>query len=146
MMSTAAGIGIALVPMVLIVGMLLLATRIQRARAEAVAHQIGVTDAIHRRFGPVVAPVVERRRGGRWRAVIPVPFSQPDVVAGVVELAERTLAEASGGRAGLEILLIAQPASASRARRYAWRRNAQQRRGAPRAASHAVPLTCFRRP
>jgi hypothetical protein len=134
MMIAVIGIGVALVPMLLIVGMLLLATRIQRMRAEVVARQIGVTDAIHRRFGPVVAPVVERRRGGCWRAVIPVPFWQPDVVAGVVELAESTLAEANGGRAGVEILLIAQPASASLARRSVRHPLSQQRGGAPLAA------------
>jgi hypothetical protein len=134
MMIAVIGIGVALVPMVMIVGMLLLATRIQRAREEAVAHQIGVTDAIHRRFGPVVAPVVKRRCGGRWRAVIPVPFSQPAVVAGVVELAERTLAEVTGGRAGVEILLIAQPASAPLARRCVRHLISQQRGGPPLAA------------
>lgn len=135
MLIAAVGMGVALVPVILIVGMLLLATRIQRARAEAVARQIGVTDAIHRRFGPVVAPVVERRRGGRWRAVIPVPFSQPDVVAGVVDLAERTLAEADGsGRAGVEILLIAQPAAAPLSRRCGRHPISQQRGGAPLAA------------
>jgi hypothetical protein len=110
MLITTVGIGVALVPVVLIVGMLLLAARIEHTRTEAVARQIWVTDAIHRRFGPVVAPVVERQRGGRWRAVIPVPFSQPDVVAGVVDVAERTLAEAdASGHAGIEILLIGQP-------------------------------------
>jgi len=135
MLIAVVGMGMALVPVILVVGMLLLATRIQRARAEAVARQIGVTDAIHLRFGPVVAPVVERRRGGRWRAVIPVPFSQPDVVAGVVDVAERTLAGAdSSGHAGVEILLIAQRAAAPLSRRCSRQPISQPRGGAPLAA------------
>ena len=53
-----------------------------------------------------MAPVVERRRGGGWRAVIPVPFARPDMVAGVVSLTERTLSGPQ--RVPVEILLTAQ--------------------------------------
>jgi hypothetical protein len=110
---TAAGLGLALLPVLALVGLLGLANRIQRERAEAVARQIRLTDAIHREFGAVAAPVVEKRRGRRWRAVIAVPFARPEVVATVVTLAERTLGEPERGRAGVEILLTPQPAMAA---------------------------------
>jgi hypothetical protein len=106
MLSTLFGIGLMLVPVLVTVGFLLASARLQAARAEAAARQVSLTDAIHRRFGAVVAPVVERRRGGGWRAVIPVPFARPDMIAGIVSLTERTLADS--GRVPVEILLTAQ--------------------------------------
>jgi len=109
----AAGVGVVLLPVLVMVGLLALANRIQRGRAEAVARQIRLTDAIHREFGAVVAPVVEKRRGRRWRAVIAVPFARPEVVATVVALAERTLGEREQDRAGVEILLTPQPVMAA---------------------------------
>jgi hypothetical protein len=112
-LSAAAGFGLATVPVLVLIGLLGLANRIQRGRAEAVARQIRLTDAIHREFGAVVAPVVERRRGRCWRAIVAVPFARPDVVATVVALAERTLGEPERGRAGVEILLTAQPVVAA---------------------------------
>jgi hypothetical protein len=105
-LSLLAGVGMMLVVVLLTVGLLLLATRAQRVRAEVIARQVGLTDAIHRRFGAVVAPVVERRRGGGWRAVIAVPFARPDMVAGVVSLTVRTLAGSVS--TPVEILLTAQ--------------------------------------
>jgi hypothetical protein len=109
----AAGFGLAILPVLVLVGLLALANHMQRGRAEAVARQIRLTDAIHREFGAVVAPVVEKRRGRRWRAVIAVPFARPEVVATVVALAERTLGEPERGRVGVEILLTPQPVVAA---------------------------------
>ena len=105
-LSALTGLGMMLVLVLFTVGLLLLAAHAQRARDEVIARQVGLTDAIHRRFGAVVAPVVERRRGGGWRAVIAVPFARPDMVAGVVSLTERTLAGPL--RTPVEILLTAQ--------------------------------------
>ena len=87
-------------------GLLLLATRAQRARAEVIARQVGLTDAIHRRSGPWWRQWSSVGAGGGWRAVIAVPFARPDMVAGVVSLTERTLA--GSGRTPVEILLTAQ--------------------------------------
>jgi len=105
-LTAVAGLGMILGLVLLTVGLLTLAGRLQRARAEVTLRQVVLTDAIHSRFGAVVAPVVERRRGGGWRAVIPVPFARPDMVAGVVSLTERTLAGPQ--RVPVEILLTAQ--------------------------------------
>jgi hypothetical protein len=63
-----------------------LATRVQRARLDAVRRQIVVTDAIHAALGAVVAPTVRRRLGGRWQLMIPVPFDRPDTVRRVIEV------------------------------------------------------------
>ena len=106
MLTAVAGFGMMLTLVLLTIGLLGLAGRIQHARAEVTMRQVKLTDAIHSRFGAVVAPVVERRRGGGWRAVIPVPFARPDMVAGVVSLTERMLAGPERGP--VEILLTAQ--------------------------------------
>jgi hypothetical protein len=108
-LTAVAGLGMMLTLVLLTIGLLGLAGRIQHARAEVTMRQVKLTDAIHSRFGAVVAPVVERRRGGGWRAVIPVPFARPDMVAGVVSLTEGTLAGPE--RVPVEILLTAQRAA-----------------------------------
>jgi hypothetical protein len=64
-----------------------LATRVQRARLDAVRRQIVVTDAIHAELGAVVAPTVRRRLGGRWQLLIPVPFDRPETIKRVIEVA-----------------------------------------------------------
>jgi hypothetical protein len=110
-LTAMAGLGMMLVLVLLTIGLLTLAGRMQHARAEVTIRQVVLTDAIHSRFGAVVAPVVERRRGGGWRAVIPVPFARPDMVAGVVSVTERTLAGSE--RVPVEILLTAQRGAAT---------------------------------
>jgi hypothetical protein len=61
---------------------------VEHRRAAVVARQIEVTDAIHREFGPIVAPTVRRARGG-WRVVLPMYAGHP-ATARVVELAALT--------------------------------------------------------
>ncbi len=60
--------------------------RVERRRAEAVARQIALTDAIHRELGAVVAPCVTRRPWGRWRVSIVVPFDRPALVGAVLDV------------------------------------------------------------
>lgn len=60
--------------------------RVERRRAEAVARQIALTDAIHRDLGAVVAPRVTRRPWGRWRVSIVVPFDRPALVGAVLDV------------------------------------------------------------
>ena len=62
---------------------------VQRRRADVIARQIAVTDAIHREFGAVVAPVV-RRAGGGWRVTLPMDARHP-AMARIIELATCTL-------------------------------------------------------
>jgi len=62
----------------------------QRRRADVIARQIAVTDAIHAEFGAVVAPLVRRAAGG-WRVTLPMDARHPGM-ARIVELAACTLA------------------------------------------------------
>ena len=65
----------------------------QRRRADVIARQIAVTDAIHAEFGAVVAPLV-RRAGGGWRVTLPMDARHPGI-ARIVELAACTLGPAA---------------------------------------------------
>ena len=87
-------LGLAIVvlgPPALIVTLLVLSTHVQRARADVVARQIAVTDAIHRELGAVVAPVM--RRGWRaWELRMAMPLERPNLVAPVLAVAHHALA------------------------------------------------------
>ena len=76
-------------PVLVLVALLLAADARQRRRAEVVARQIQVTDAIHREFGAIVAPCVHRTRRG-WRVVLPMEVWHPHA-ARLVALAAHTL-------------------------------------------------------
>ena len=80
-------------PFVTVLALLGLARRLERRRAAAIARQIDLTDAIHRDLGPVVAPWVTRRPGGRWRVRIAVPFDRPAVVEAVLAIVHRAFPE-----------------------------------------------------
>lgn len=75
-----------LVPFAALLVLLMLVRRVERRRAEAVARQIALTDAIHRDLGAVVAPCVTRGRRGRWRVSIAVPFERPALVGAVLDI------------------------------------------------------------
>ena len=89
---------IALVGFVVVVGLpvailvlaLMLVDVVQRRRTEVITRQIEVTDAIHREFGAVVAPIVQRVGRG-WRVTLPMDARHPGM-ARMVDLAAQTLA------------------------------------------------------
>jgi len=83
------GLGVALLPIALMVAALLLRERSARIRLAECARQIAVTDAIHGELGAIVSPVVRRRLWGRWQLVIAVPFDDLDSVSRVVRAAYR---------------------------------------------------------
>ncbi|MBI4636821.1 MAG: hypothetical protein HY727_10780 [Candidatus Rokubacteria bacterium] len=113
-----AALVIVLTPVLSFVALLWTVSRRRRLRAEAVARQIAMTDAIHRELGAVVAPTVTRRLFGGWRVLVPVPFERTAVVSRVLAIARDTVAPpaALAGR-GWEIVLVPQAASAPRSRR-----------------------------
>jgi hypothetical protein len=79
-------LAVVVLPLTSLTVLLLLVERIQRAREARIARQVGVTDAIHRELGAVVAPVVKRRMGGGWRVEIAVPFESPAIVGRIVAI------------------------------------------------------------
>ncbi|MEK7700399.1 MAG: hypothetical protein AAB418_00200 [candidate division NC10 bacterium] len=85
-------LAVLLFPFAAVLGLLLLTTRIERARAAIVARQIALTEALHRDLGPVVSPWVTRR-GGRWRVSVAVPFDRPALVEAVLAVVQRAFSE-----------------------------------------------------
>src|SRR5205823_1023614 len=65
-------------PATVVLGLLRLATVLERRREQVIARQVALTDAIHGVIGPVVAPVVRRGRGG-WIGVLAVPAGHPEL-------------------------------------------------------------------
>src|SRR5262249_38143891 len=52
--------------------------------------QVRLTDALADEVGPILAPVVTKRRG-RWRVAMRVPAGQPAVVARLLRVVHETL-------------------------------------------------------
>jgi hypothetical protein len=77
---------VTLFPFIVVLALLRLVDRLERRRAEVVARQIELTDAIHRELGAVVAPRVTRRPWGRWRVSIAVPLDRPALVGRVLDV------------------------------------------------------------
>lgn len=76
---TAVAVALVLViPVAALAALLSVVNTIHARRAERVARQIALTDAIHGVLGPVVAPVVRRGRRG-WIAVLTVRAGDPQL-------------------------------------------------------------------
>jgi hypothetical protein len=91
-METVGG-AIAVILMVVmgIVGPLWLGGHVRRAREEAGARQVAVTDAINREIGAAVSPVVAPRMWGPWTLEIAVGREQERFLGRVLPIAARTM-------------------------------------------------------
>ena len=85
-------LAVMLFPFAVVVALVRLAVRVERAREAAISRQIALTDALHRDLGPVVSPWVTRR-GGRWRVSVAVPFDRPALVEAVLADVQRAFPE-----------------------------------------------------
>ena len=109
-MTTLLAIAVALTPFASIIALLRLMEHREAQRAARYERQILLTDAIHRDFGAVAAPTVDRPRG-QWTVHMRVPVDRPALVAALVALTERVFARyASDGRDRVRIVLT--PAAA----------------------------------
>lgn len=98
LMALAAALGVVAaltLPLVAVLGLLALADWRRRRRMGVIARQVAVTDAIHREFGAVVAPVVSKRPGGPWTILMALP---PDRWAMAGPLAAIAHDVVAGGR------------------------------------------------
>ena len=84
MLELSIALAVAIIPFAVVVALLKLVEGAQRARDRALGRQIALTNAIHERLGPVVAPVVRKRPWGPWQVRISVPFARPDTVSAVL--------------------------------------------------------------
>jgi hypothetical protein len=78
-------------PLLVVGGLLALAEWTARRRQRVILRQVALTDAIHRELGAIVAPVVEKRRGGLWRAVMALPPSRFSAAARLAAIALEVL-------------------------------------------------------
>lgn len=97
-MTALAIVVVLVIPVAALVVLLSAVNRIHARRAEQVARQIALTDAIHGVLGPIVAPVVRRGRRG-WIGVLPVRAGEPHLTLMVA------IAQAELGRSA-EIVLV----------------------------------------
>jgi hypothetical protein len=90
--------------------LLRLAERTQRRRDERIARQIELTDAIHRELGAIVAPTVEKRRGGGLAVRMTVPFDRPELVVTLLTVTNQVFSRHDDAHA-VEIAFTPRPGS-----------------------------------
>ena len=98
-METVIGLMFAASPIVLVAALLVGAERRQRRVQAEVSRQIALTDALHVRFGALLAPVV-RRRGGVWQVSVAVPAEDLGIVGSVLTTVDEVF-----GRVAYELRL-----------------------------------------
>lgn len=111
-LETETTIMIALIPFLAVWALLNLSRRVQRRRAERVARQIALTDAIHGELGAVAAPVVTRSLTGTWTVSMRLPLHREGMVGAITRLTQdvfRRLDRQDAPR--LRLVLIPQPVS-----------------------------------
>lgn len=88
MLSALGVLVVLLVPAAALVGLLLAIEQRQRARAEVVARQIMLTDAVHAELGAVVSPVVEKPAFRPWRVVFALPEERVREMARLIAITD----------------------------------------------------------
>jgi hypothetical protein len=91
-MLTAAGIlAVLLIPAAALVAVLLAVEARQRARADVVARQIMLTDAVHAELGAFVSPIVQKRAFQPWRVVFALPEGRVREMAPLMAITDRVV-------------------------------------------------------
>lgn len=104
------GIAAALVvPVLALVGVLMGADWMQRRRLRVVARQIAVTDAIHREFGAVVAPVVHKRPWGPWTICMALPPERWALAGSLATIAHDVVSAGDGQHDDRSIRVVFTP-------------------------------------
>jgi len=116
MSTMLAAFAVVLIPPVAIAMLLRLAERTQRKRDERIARQIELTDAIHRELGAIVAPTVEKRRGGGLLVRMTVPFDRPELAATLLTLTDQVFSRHDDAHA-VEIAFTPRAASVANVNR-----------------------------
>jgi hypothetical protein len=119
-------------PILVVIGLLVLAAWRDRRRRAVVARQIRLTEAIEAEVGAIVAPVVSKPLGRPWRVAIRVPVGRPATVSRIVAIAHDTLSGIGAGP--YELVLTPKPARVCRL----GGATRPTRRGRPRHANAAA--------
>ena len=105
-MAMLVGVLILAVPLTALAAVVMLTERRRQRRQAEVLRQIALTDALHARFGALVAPVV-RWRHRAWQVAVAVPFERPAIVATVLATVQEMF-----GRVRYEVVLNRQAPAA----------------------------------
>ena len=96
MLELVIALAVAVIPFAVVIALLKLVEGAQRARDRALGRQIALTNAIHERLGPIVAPVVRKRPWGPWQVSIPVPFARPETVSAILAVTREAFSARDG--------------------------------------------------
>jgi hypothetical protein len=97
-------------PILLVLGLLGLATWRDRRREAMLARQVRLSDAIAEEMGPIVAPLVSKPLGRPWRVDVQVPVGRPAVISRIVAVSHDVLTRTGAGR--YELVLTPSPEAA----------------------------------
>jgi hypothetical protein len=107
-------LGLAMLPILVVLGLLELATWRDRRRRAVVASQIALTDAITGELGAIVAPVVEKRLWGPWQIRIAAPLGRAATMSAVLAITQREMSHRVPGARSYRIVLTPQDEPPSR--------------------------------
>lgn len=82
---------VVVMPLLPVAALLALADSLQRRRARVIAAQVRLTDVIHREFGAIAAPLVQKRPWGAWRIVMTLPPERLAAAGRLVALANEVV-------------------------------------------------------
>jgi hypothetical protein len=108
MTAIAAGFAIVVtlaMPLLAIIGLLAIADWRHRRRMGVIASQVAVTDAIHREFGAVVAPVVSKWPGGPWTIRMVLPAERWAMAGPLAAIARDVVAGGNGRQDRIRVVL-----------------------------------------
>jgi hypothetical protein len=80
-----------------------LVDRLDRRRAERVAAQVRMTDAVHGALGAIVAPTVAMRRGRPWTVTMGLAPKDLGAAGRLTEIAGQALGQ---GEAGVRVVFV----------------------------------------
>jgi hypothetical protein len=92
------------IPWLIVVGLVRLIDRVERARLEVVRRQMMLTDAIHGEFGAIVAPVLAKRGSGRWRIFMALSPQDLALAGRLTAIAHQVLRATGAADEGIEVV------------------------------------------
>jgi hypothetical protein len=98
-----------ILPVLGVMGLIVVADWVQRRRLRVVARQIAVTDAIHREFGAVVAPVVHKRPWGPWTVCMALPPERWALAGSLATIAHDVVSAGDGQNGDGSIRVVFTP-------------------------------------
>ena len=90
-MEVVGGFVLVLMPFVAVIAVLAVVELRDRRHRDAIARQIALTDAVHARFGAIVAPTVRRKFLGRWQVEMPIPPERAEIMPALFTLAREAV-------------------------------------------------------